>query len=366
MAQVKRAVHIINDMNKIAGAEQSLINFVNSCGYSVYLISLRPIIDENALKSLLHDNVTLAFLDFKAPNFLLSLVRLRRQIASFEPDVVVSWMYHANVITSLALLLMRCKPAHIWTIHHNFAGRKNESFSTLSAIAASSILARLPLRVAYASVRAMQSHARILTMAKSTFVLPNIIIGEIDLQRPIVTKPRVGIAGRFHAVKGYDLFFSVVRLAKAASLNAEFVACGEGVEFCNAPFEHLASESALTFKDIKTLGNVRDMSRFYSNIDVLLCCSREEGFGMVLAEAIAHGVPVISTDVGAAREIVGSDGGIVISVRSAEVMYGALVNLLLSLNKPEFRFNIVHASNRIRSIYGPKTVHEGFRQVIVK
>ena len=53
------------------------------------------------------------------------------------------------------------------------------------------------------------------------------------------------------------------------------------------------------------LGHIKDMPKAYRNADVVLVLSRQgEAFGMVAAEAAAHGVPVIATNAGALPEIV--------------------------------------------------------------
>ncbi len=56
------------------------------------------------------------------------------------------------------------------------------------------------------------------------------------------------------------------------------------------------------------------MPSYYATIDVLLVSSLSEGFGRPILEAAACGIPIISTDVGVAKDIIGTDGGIVIDL----------------------------------------------------
>lgn len=51
-----------------------------------------------------------------------------------------------------------------------------------------------------------------------------------------------------------------------------------------------------------TENSVPDVAPYYAQADLLLVTSRYEGYGMVIVEALAAGVPVLATDVGIARE----------------------------------------------------------------
>jgi glycosyltransferase involved in cell wall biosynthesis len=50
-----------------------------------------------------------------------------------------------------------------------------------------------------------------------------------------------------------------------------------------------------------------ELEECYATADLLVLASRGETYGMVLAEALAHGVPVLASDVGGVREALGPD-----------------------------------------------------------
>jgi glycosyltransferase involved in cell wall biosynthesis len=52
-----------------------------------------------------------------------------------------------------------------------------------------------------------------------------------------------------------------------------------------------------------------DLARTFLGADLLVLASRSETYGMVVAEALAHGLPVVATDVGGVREALGGEGG---------------------------------------------------------
>jgi glycosyltransferase involved in cell wall biosynthesis len=52
-----------------------------------------------------------------------------------------------------------------------------------------------------------------------------------------------------------------------------------------------------------------DLDRSYSGADLLVLASRTEAYGMVVTEALAHGLPVVATDVGGLSEALGHGAG---------------------------------------------------------
>jgi len=70
-----------------------------------------------------------------------------------------------------------------------------------------------------------------------------------------------------------------------------------------------------------------DMVRYYAEASIAVVPSIYEGFGLPAGEAMACGVPVVSTDGGALPEVVG-DAGIIVPVRDAGALEQAIESLL--------------------------------------
>jgi glycosyltransferase involved in cell wall biosynthesis len=71
------------------------------------------------------------------------------------------------------------------------------------------------------------------------------------------------------------------------------------------------------------------LERLYGQAAVVVCPSRREGFGVTCLEAMAHGRPVVATDVGGLRDlVVDGETGIVVPARDPAALRAALERLL--------------------------------------
>jgi glycosyltransferase involved in cell wall biosynthesis len=72
-----------------------------------------------------------------------------------------------------------------------------------------------------------------------------------------------------------------------------------------------------------------ELERLYGRAAVIACPSRREGFGVVCAEAMAHGRPVVAGDVGGLRDlVVHEETGLLVPPKDVDALRGALRRLL--------------------------------------
>jgi glycosyltransferase involved in cell wall biosynthesis len=81
---------------------------------------------------------------------------------------------------------------------------------------------------------------------------------------------------------------------------------------------------------VRLAGEVSDMrlQRLWLGADVFVSASRHEGYGMAIAEAFAHGVPVVATYAGAAGAWVGRRGAKIVRDGSVAALRTALLEVI--------------------------------------
>jgi glycosyltransferase involved in cell wall biosynthesis len=72
----------------------------------------------------------------------------------------------------------------------------------------------------------------------------------------------------------------------------------------------------------------RSLEACFRRADVFVLATRQETYGMAVAEAIAHGIPVVATDTGAIAAIVGAEAGLIVPVGDQAALAAALGRLV--------------------------------------
>jgi glycosyltransferase involved in cell wall biosynthesis len=77
-----------------------------------------------------------------------------------------------------------------------------------------------------------------------------------------------------------------------------------------------------------------ELASLYASSDLFVLASRFEGYGMAFTEAIAHGLPVVGTKVGAIAQTVPDNAGVLVPADDADALASALRRLI---EKPQER-----------------------------
>jgi glycosyltransferase involved in cell wall biosynthesis len=141
------------------------------------------------------------------------------------------------------------------------------------------------------------------------------------------------IVGSVTEHKGHRLFLEMARRILQKHPAAGFLVVGEDVEN-GGRYRHEMERYAASLgieKSVVFYGFVADEKArmLMSTSDVFVLPTREEGFGLVLAEAQACGVPVVSTRIGPTRQVV-ADGetGVLVPVDDVSSLTEAVMSLL--------------------------------------
>lgn len=253
------------------------------------------------------------------PLMVLRLTKLLRQL---QPDVVHTWMYHADFLGGLAARLAGCRRV-IWGIHHSNLSKEVNKRSTLWVVKACALLSRrVPAQIISCSQRAKEVHAALGYAADKLHVIPNgfdlgRFVPDAEARASVRAElglapdaPLVGLIARFDSQKNHFGFIEAAAQVHAQQPDVHFVLAGTDVDSSNAALNAAIAAQGLQAR-MHLLGRRDDVPRLMAALDVLALSSHGESFGNVLCEAMACGVPCVTTDSGGPAEVVGSTGRVV-------------------------------------------------------
>ncbi len=139
--------------------------------------------------------------------------------------------------------------------------------------------------------------------------------------------PHILSVGTLTPRKGHDVLVAALKRIEDLDWRATIVG-GRAFD----PATACALEQQVAALDlcqrILLAGECEDTARFFSGADLFALASRYEGYGMVFAEALAHGVPIVACRAGAVPEVVPQDAGILVPVDDEAAFAAALRHLL--------------------------------------
>jgi glycosyltransferase involved in cell wall biosynthesis len=146
--------------------------------------------------------------------------------------------------------------------------------------------------------------------------------------------------------KGYDVL--VAALAELRDLSWRLVIAGD---FDRSPQTTLRLKDDIARRGLADRISLRgavsaqELASLYASSDLFVLPSRFEGYGMAYTEAIAHGVPVIGTAVGAVPETVPPDAGVLVAPDDVAALAAALRGLIAD---PQQRARLAAGARAVR------------------
>ncbi|MDA8232969.1 MAG: glycosyltransferase [Magnetospirillum sp.] len=269
------------------------------------------------------------------PATLFRLVALLRRE---KPDVLMTWLYHADFLGTLAAPLAGV-PSLVWNLRCSDMDLRRYSRQSALVVKALARLSRVPDVVLANSRAGIAAHRALGYTPRRWEMIPNgLDLAEFTpdpdarsgFRQQLGLAPDdvvVGMVGRFDPMKDHATFLGALAAASRCRPRVRGLLVGRGTEPGEAALDALVGESGLGDR-LMRLGERRDIPKILPAFDVLVSASAfGEGFPNVVAEAMACGVPAVVTDVGDSREVVG-DAGFVVPPRSPERLAGALDRVL--------------------------------------
>lgn len=273
---------------------------------------------------------------------VITLFKLWRLMRQMRPDVVHTHTAKAGFVGRVAAWLARV-PVRVHTFHghifHGYFGpRKTAFFQTLERLTA-----RLTDRLIAVSPLLKEELATTYRIAPSEKIV--VAPEGPDLSRYLQTPrhlgtfrsqfglppaaPLIGIVGRLVPIKNHALFLQAAQRVRQSLPEAHFVIIGDGElrEALSVQAQALGLGGAVTFT-----GFLRDLCPVYSDLDLVVISSNNEGTPVSIIEALAAGVPVVSTAVGGVPDLLdGGRFGTLVPPGDADALASAM---LAALNSP--------------------------------
>jgi glycosyltransferase involved in cell wall biosynthesis len=328
-----RVLHLITETGS-GGAQIMLRNVttrMNRARFENHVVSM---MEAGSIAALLEaDGIGVESLEMRRgtpdPRALLRLVRILRRV---RPDIVQTWLYHADLLGTAAAWVTRV-PALAWNIRNSTMDPKLFAAVTRMSLRLLAWLSPRPDAVVTNSRAAIRMHEELGYRPRLWKFLPNgFDIGRFQPDACARARIRsslgipdeaivVGFFARFHPVKDHPMFFEAVRSAERPDVH--YLVAGRDTE-------HVVDLALAIAPGVRVhaLGERHNMPELTAALDIACSASASgEGFPNSIGEAMATAVPCVVTNRGDAAWLVG-DAGLVVPAADAPAYAEALRTLI--------------------------------------
>lgn len=365
-------VHIISGLGQ-GGAETVLYRLVTAkqtqTQHIVISMSDAGVFGERLQQA----HVDVHCLHMKGVRLLTGWWALRHLLKKLQPDVVQTWMYHADLLGGLAARSVGIKTI-AWGIRNS---GENLHHSSLKARAVASLCAKvsgwLPQQIVACAENAARRHKQWGYKAEKMRVIPN----GYDLsqwhpqpERAAALREQLGIApetpmlltvGRWNPLKDHPNLLSALGRLKRAGTVWHAVLVGDGIDDDNAELMRLITQEGLHDR-ITLLGRRDDVPVIMAAADIHVLSSKAEGFPNVVCEAMVSRALCVVTDVGDAARIVAEEG-IVVPPRNAQALAAGIEKALQLIAEPALGAQLDRAAQRVAQRYSLNTMVESYEKL---
>lgn len=333
-----KIIHIITGLST-GGAERALYNLFHGGLINWFDNHVVSLSNEGTVGPQIRElGVHITTLDMRGGRpSLAGLRKLRRVVREFQPDVIQGWMYHGNLVATLACRFASDRTTLVWNIRQSLYDLSHEKPMTRQVIRTNRFLSSAPDVLLYNSFLSREQHEDFGFTSLNGRVIPN----GIDMQRFCFSGEArkrvrfelgipadaqvVGHVARLHPMKDHPAFLRAAAGLVLRYPEAHFLLGGRDVSLENNTLEQLIP--AQVRDRFHLLGERGDVSELMSAMDIFCQSSWSEAFPNVLGEAMATGVPCIATDVGDSAIIIG-DMGVVVPPQDEGSLAAGIENLL--------------------------------------
>ncbi len=314
------------------GSQRTLVNLAGALPRDRFAATIAAGRTDGPAKAWLADHVELV--DLNAPRLRWALVPLWRCLRQERPHVLFSSMPDANLAASLAVMGLRSRPGLI--LRETNSHRHRGDLSLLRRKLIGWAYRRADAVVALSEgVREELMEDCVLDPGRTVTIHNPVDVAGIAAATEAVrdsiqdipnSGPLIVGCGRLHRQKGFDLLIEA--FADLDDARARLVILGEGPE--REALETLARSRGVADRVLMP-GFESHPEKWFAQATLFVLPSRWEGFGHVLVEALAAGVPVVSAWAPHGPADILNDGetGLMVPTGNAAALGAAIDRLLI-------------------------------------
>ncbi len=316
-------LHLVTGLN-MGGAEVLLFDLVSRSDRSTFKHIVVSMLDEGVFGSRIRDNgIVVHCLNMKRGHpSAKSLLRLLSILHDEQPDLIQTWMYHADLLGAIVSGFYRRIPL-IWCLHAAELDVSQYGNLTDWTRRLCIRLSWMPAVVTANSEITHRNHVDLGYRPRQWKLIPNGF--DLDKFRPdsdarVSLRDElgltddamlIGLIARYDPMKDHTTFLRGAALLHQMEPRVQFVLAGGGVTYENEYLAGLVEELGLQ-DCVRMLGIRTDISRVTAALDIATSSSSfGESFSNSIAEAMACGVPCVVTDVANLPFLVGDTGVVV-------------------------------------------------------
>jgi glycosyltransferase involved in cell wall biosynthesis len=261
---------------------------------------------------------------------LSALLRYRSFVRHWRPDVIHSHMVHANLLVRIGRIFAPRIPV-VSTVHTVMEGRRWRAIAYRLTDPLASATTAVSSAAAERSIHTgAVPRARISVIPNGfDFARVSIVDGAADAFRlELVIRDDEFLwvtVGRLVPEKAHPVLLRAFEAVRQTRPDIRLVIVGDGPE--RSVVDGLVMELGLEGSAF-VLGERRDVAAILAAADAFVLSSRWEGLPMVLLEAAAQGLPIVSTDVGGCREVVRPELGGVLTEKDPGAIAAGMLSVM--------------------------------------
>lgn len=253
--------------------------------------------------------------------------KLAKLIKQIKPDIIHTHLFQARFYTTVARFFSG--PVNLITHKHNNVNLiKHNIFIVFEMI--SIFFNNKVIAISQSVAQSLRKFEFV--SSKKIFVLHNGIdfdrFNKIASNKAILPGKEIiiGLVCRLEPQKGISYLLLAMRTILAKFPNTKLEIVGDGS--LRQELEEFSKKLGIS-NSVKFFGKFADVIPFYKRMNIFVLPSIYEGFGIVLLEAMAAGVPVVATNVDGIKEVV-TDGknGVLVKPKDPDAIADAVIKLI--------------------------------------